>query len=738
MRKITLLNDNWQFDRLSKKEYDNQSQPVTTQSVTIPHTWYEEGVGDNTGYGYYRTVLQKDDLASGYHFIRFQAVSLIATVLFNGQKIGYHEGGYSAFTVALPTDNLQEENVLEVFVSNIVSDEISPAAGDFTVFGGIHRRVEWLQFDTDDYFDVTYFGTDGVIVKTSLEDSLEQGHLVITPKVIKNAPEGSYFKAVLQDVDGNIVDSWVFNEELDVIINHPILWNGLENPYLYTVTVTYETPEAILDSVTKSVGFRQIQLSSSSGFYLNGQKVRLNGVARHNDSAVVYSAITDDEITRDFEMIKEIGANAIRLSHYQHPTEVYQKSDEEGYLVWAEIPLLKVHLTDVAKANAKQQMAELLLQNANHPSICFWGVQNEVAIYTEDDVATPFVEEVKAYAESLDQTRVFTVANLFSVKPESPLNQTTKMVGYNIYFGWYYGKMQDYGTFLDDCHEKLPAVALGVSEYGVDANKAFHSLDPKVRDYTEEFQALYHETVYPQIEARDYLWGSFIWNMFDFSSSHRDEGGIKYRNLKGLVTYDRQKKKDAFYYYKAKWAKQPFVHLAGKDFSKRTGDVLVLKAYSNQKQIIFEVMGQHYSVASKTGVFTIEVPFTEQELTVRVTAGTVSDWSVFTKVTELPEEYTYKDAHPGVNVQNWFETDEEKEKLFPEDVYSIMDSTAVLLSNAETLSVLEKLMPKHIASMIERGGNMPLHRVIFYMREAYSEEDVQKINEGLKKIKKIT
>lgn len=736
MRKVKNLDSNWIFGRLTEKEYNALEKTEQTNSVSLPHTWYEEGAADNTGYGYYRMSFSQSELEEGQHFIRFHAVSLIATVLFNGQKIGYHEGGYSAFTVTLPVDDLQDDNVLEVFVSNIISDDISPAAGDFTVFGGIHRRVEWLTFDSKNHFDVTYFGTDGVTIKTSLDETLVSGHLVVSPRVFKTKLADSFFKAELKDAEGTIVDSWIFDQNLDVTIENPKLWNGLENPYLYTVSVTYETDGMVLDSATKSIGFRNIRISAESGFYLNGKRVRLNGVSRHNDSAGVYSAVTEKELNRDFELIEEVGANAIRLSHYQHPTEVYQKSDEVGYIVWAEIPLLKVNLTDDAKSNAKQQITELLLQNANHPSICFWGVQNEVAIHTGDDIAAPFVEEIKAHAEKLDDTRIFTVANLFSVKPESPLNQTTEMVGYNIYFGWYYGKMQDYGTFLDDCHEKLPAVALGVSEYGVDANTTFHSSDPKVRDYTEEFQALYHETVYPQIETRDYLWGSFIWNMFDFSSSHRDEGGIKYRNLKGLVTYDRQKKKDAFYYYKAKWAEQPFVHLAGKDFSKRTGDILVLKVYSNQEQVIFEVMGQRYPINSKTGVFKLEVPFVENELVVTITTGTLSDQAIFTKVLELPEEYVYKDANPGVNVQNWFETDEEKEKLFPEDAYSIMDSTAILLSNAETLSVLEKLMPNHIASMIERGGNMPLHRVIYYMKDAYSEADVQEINEHLKKIKK--
>lgn len=736
MRKLRYLDNNWQFGRLTKEEYEARVASGSLEAVSLPHTWYQEGSLDNTGYGYYVTSLSREEIEAGEHFIRFQAVSLIATVFVNGQEIGYHEGGYSAFTVVLPKDNLQGKNRLEVFVSNVVSDDISPAAGDFTVFGGIHRRVEWLSFSDDKHFDVTYFGTDGVVVKTYLDSDLVTGRLSIQPHIKGQLEKNSFFKAELRDADGTLVKKWIFNDELEVPVKQPKRWNGLENPYIYTLIVTYERADKVTDCVSKEIGFRHIRLSPNSGFYLNGESLKLTGVSRHHDCADVYSAVTEKELLRDFELIDEIGANALRLSHYQHPAEVYQLADKGGYVVWAEIPLLKVHLTEAAKANAKEQMAELLLQNAHHPSICFWGVQNEVAIYTEDALAEPFVAEVKSYAETLDQTRIFTAANLFSVKPESPLNQITEMVGYNIYFGWYYGKMTDYGAFLDNCHEELPQTALGVSEYGVDANTTFHSHAPKVRDYSEEFQSLFHETVYPQLKERDYLWGSFVWNMFDFSSSHRDEGGIKYRNLKGLVTYDRYVKKDAFYYYKAQWSAQAFVHLAEKGFAHRIGDSLTLKAYSNQEKLTFEVGNQTYLVTSDTGVFTVNVPFTQDILKVRVISGSLSDQAIFRKVAELPTEYTYKDANPGVNVQNWFENDEEKAELFPEDSYSIMDPVSILLENQETLAVLEQLMPNHIAGMIERGGNLPLHRIIFYLKGAYSEGDVQIINTTLKQIKK--
>ncbi|MBF6979200.1 hypothetical protein IU403_08610 [Aerococcaceae bacterium zg-BR22] len=736
MRETKILDDNWKFGRLSEFQYNAGQHPTQLETVQIPHTWYREGAEDNSGYGYYSKCLSDNELLTGFHYVRFQAVSLIATVYFNGKQIGHHEGGYSAFTVSLPTELLRDENTLEVFVSNIVSDEISPSAGDFTIFGGIHRKVELISFDSEQHFDVTYFGTDGVIARTMLDANFTTGHLTIEPQIKGNMNNNSFFEANLFDTEQNRVVSWQFDKNLDAIVSNPMLWQGKENPYLYTLEVLYRDKTQIFDRIYREIGFRHIQMFENTGFYLNGQSMKINGIAKHNDSANVYSALNREELEKDWELIEEIGANALRLSHYQHPKELYEEADRRGYVVWAEIPLLKISFTETAKANIKLQMAELLLQNCHNPSICFWGVQNEVAIYTEDILAAPFIEEVKQYAESIDATRIYTVANLFTVKPESPLNQTTKMVGYNIYFGWYYGKMGDYGSFLDDCHEKAPEVALGVSEYGVDANITFHSSDPKVRDYSEEFQALFHETVYPQIQSRDFLWGSFIWNMFDFSSNHRDEGGIKHRNLKGLVTYDRKLKKDAFYYYKAQWSSIPFVHLAEKNYDSRTEDVLSLKAYSNQSTVEFIVGSTRYLVSSDNGVFKLEVPFTDLQIEVSVRCKMLEDRAAFYRVKKLPTTYIYRDANPGVNVQNWFENEEEKARLFPEDAYSIMDSIAILLDNKATLSVLAKYMPEHLPDMQKRGGNLPLHRIIYYLKGSYTEDDVQVINSALNEIKK--
>ena len=470
------------------------------------------------------------------------------------------------------------------------------------------------------------------------------------------------------------------------------------------------------------------------GFFLNGKHLRLNGVAVHQDFAGVYSAVTKREIDRNFELIEEIGANALRLSHYQHPAYTYDECDRRGYVVWAEIPMLKMTEDSALQENAVSQLTELILQNIHRPSVCSWGVQNEIGMFQDAPPIHEAVRKLVNVCGTLDPDRVVTCANLNTVKSKSGLNHLTPMVGYNIYFGWYYGKMGDYSAFLDNMHRDLPETALGISEYGVDCNLRFHSETPLVKDYSEEFQALWHETVYPIIDSKPYLWGSFIWNMFDFSSSRRDEGGQKYINAKGLVTHDREIRKDAFYYYKAKWSTEPFLHIREKRFEKRCRDSVDVKIYTNLPSAVL-----NGATAENDGNGRIVFP--NQPLSDGKTIFTVTaehegchfeDSVTFEKASEPDESYILPNSGAGETVKNWF-LDED---IDTDAYYSLNDTAQEIMDSPEAYAVLKKYVPG-LCPVLERGViPLGLEMKSILSRETPEGLDLKELNGELMKILK--
>ncbi|NLC84863.1 MAG: glycoside hydrolase family 2 protein, partial [Ruminococcaceae bacterium] len=395
---------------------------------------------------------------------------------------------------------------------------------------------------------------------------------------------------------------------LPIQLDDPVLWEGIANPYLYEVQVSLEGYNDKLDELHFRTGLRRCRIDPQKGFLLNGKPYRLNGVCRHQDRRDVGWAISREDQQEDMDCIKEIGANAVRLTHYQHDPFFYELCDREGIIVWTEIPFItRMSETDATGANAKQQLVELIRQNINHPSICFWGIQNEIQISGENPAVRKLVSELNALAKFEDSTRLTTMANLMTVPIEDSYNTITDAVGYNRYDGWYAGEMSDLGVWLDDFHAQQPGICLGISEYGVDGILQYHSENPVKQDYTEEFQALYHETIWQIIKDRPWVWGSFVWNMFDFASSIRNEGGIRGRNNKGLVTYGRYLRKDAFYFYKAQWSAEKFVYITGRRFIERTKNVIDLKVYTNCEWVELTVNHSEFArISGEGGVVTIK------------------------------------------------------------------------------------------------------------------------------------
>ncbi len=706
------LNDNWTWTRLPGRSIEefgehwvDGSFTEQKEAVCLPHTWYTEENPYRGPVLYERQVQVSEK--SEHLFVDIPAAEQQAKVYVDDVLTASHRGGYSAFRAEVPKESLERGSfVLRILVSNEANQEISPLAGDFAVYGGLYRGVNLIQTKAA-HFDYLYYGTDGVIARTELTeaDGMRTGHVFCEPHVV--APQGAQIRYVIRTEDGTPVVSGTFPADQSAVLSveNPALWNGRGEAHLYLLEADLLVNGTVTDSVTKKIGFRSIHLDAGRGFFLNGKHVRLNGVAKHQDTEGKWNAVSDPDIDRDFDLIDEIGANAVRLSHYQHPQHAYDVADERGYLVWAEIPMLKMPDRKEVFENAELQLKELILQNLHHPSIFCWGIQNEIGMYRDEPYMYGELRRMKEIAKRLDPSRPVACANLYTVKAASGLNSITDLVGYNVYFGWYYGKMQDYDAFLDRLHAARPELPLGMSEYGVDANPCLHSETPMVRDYSEEYQALYHESVYPIFKSKSYLWGTFVWNMFDFASPMRREGGVLNRNLKGLVSFDRTVRKDSFYYYKAQWSKEPFVHICSGRFFRRCSKEIDVKIYTNEETVTLYRNGRQYATEKNTGsgvVLFEHVPLQDGANSLEAVGnGPVcpKDSCSIIRTKEPDASYQLKDGGAGSMVRNWFLQDND---IVREGYFSIENTANEILQNPEAKRVLMKYAPQLVRTMTER------------------------------------
>lgn len=697
--KTISLNDSWKFRKLPGRTLDSapdlSPDEANAQTVSLPHTWYSESDPYKGLCVYEKTVPAPEGKAL---FLSFDAADQSCRVFCNGVFCGGHRGGYSRFRLPVPAEALADTLRLQVFVENPVNEDICPSFGDFTVFGGLYRGAELLVCG-DDHFDRCFCGTDGLIVRASL-DVRGDGLLHLEPHAV--CRKDARIAYTVTDEEGAAVcaGKGAADAELALCVEKPRLWNGRGDAHLYTVRAELLVDGAAVDAVELRTGFRRVELTADRGLLLNGRPYPLRGVAKHQDFGGVFCAVGETNIREDFDLITEIGASAVRLSHYQHPQAAYERCDELGLLAWAEIPMLKMTESRALMENTEQQLKELILQNIHHPAIFCWGIQNEIAMFKDAPYMHDNCRELHAIVKALDPDRASAAANLYPLKAKSQLNAITDMIGYNIYFGWYYGEMGDYGAYLDKMHAARPALPFGVSEYGVDANLALHSKEPRVKDYSEEYQALWHEAVYPQIESRPWLWGSFVWNMFDFSSDRRDEGGQRGVNAKGLVSHDRKTRKDAFYYYKAKWSDEPFVRITGRRYAERAQERIPVKVYTNLPEVTLEAGGEVRTAAVRNGTAIFEdVPLAMGENRLTASAGACADSIVLTRVEQEPESYRLPDTGAGA-VRNWFLAEDSYKK---EGFFSLEDTANDLLGNPQTREIVRRAVPALYKVMTEKN-----------------------------------
>ena len=686
MRTITGFNEGWRFAKTASLTSSN----IIWEDVTLPHTWNavdgQDGGNDyHRGTGWYIRRLTTEETAGEKIFLEINGAAMSAEVYLNGKKITEHRGGYSTFRADL-TDLLDRrenaENVLAISVHNEENDTVYPQKADFTFYGGLYRNVNLIAVPAE-HFELVKDGTPGIKVTPTV--NLDQKTAVVTVESWQNASEVTF------EVNGETqtVKAADGHARAEFVIENVHLWDGIEDPYLYTATARLVSG----DMVSTRFGCRVYACDPEKGFFLNGRSYPLRGVSRHQDLKGKGNALSYEDHKADMEIIREIGANTLRLAHYQHAQEFYDLCDENGIVVWAEIPYITMHMAN-GRENTLSQMKELITQCYNHPSIAVWGLSNEIT------AASPVNEDLlenhrllNELCHRMDPTRLTTMANVFMLEIDSPILEIPDVNSYNLYFGWYLGDLEQNDEFFDEYHAKYPNRCIGFSEYGADANPAYHSPHPEKGDYTEEFQALYHEHMLKLIEARPYIWATHAWNLFDFAADGRDEGGKHGENQKGLVTFDRSLRKDAFYLYKAAWnRKDAFVHLCGKRYVNRAEEETEIKVYSNQSSVSLYVDGTLIGTQEGKTVFTFRIPLLGEHL-VRAVSGSAEDSMCIRRVPEPDESYIFNKA--AASVTNWFDAEENDPACF-----SIMDTLGEIRQHPKAGAVIDAMMAKRTA---ERG-----------------------------------
>ena len=727
------MNENWKF---VKTAIDAVSAAAAEgEAVTLPHTWNaidgQDGGNDyHRGTCWYVKEFAKPEKKDSDHvYMEFLGAAMTADVYFNGENVCHHEGGYSTFRIDI-TEKLQDNNLLVVSLDNADNTTVYPQKADFTFYGGLYRNVNMI-IVPETHFALDYCGTPGIKVTPVVDLDAKKATVTVEAWVTGSAP------AVDFTVNGETITTPVEHEHAMAVftIENVHLWDGVEDPYLYIAQAALESG----DKVSTRFGCREFKIDPQKGFFLNGRSYLLRGVSRHQDFKGVGNALTLEHHKKDMEIIKELGATTLRLAHYQHAQEFYDLCDENGLIVWAEIPYITMHMKD-ARANTLSQMEELIVQNYNHPSIICWGLSNEItAASTVNEDLLENHRLLNDLCHKLDATRPTTMANVFMLEIDSPILEIPDINSYNLYFGWYLGDLEQNDEFFDEYHEKYPDRAIGFSEYGADANPQYQSTVPEKGDYTETYQAVYHEHMLKMIEERPWLWATHVWNLFDFAADGRDEGGKHGENQKGLVTIDRKTKKDAFYLYKAAWNKKDaFVHLCGSRYVDRAEDVTEVKVYSNQPTVTLFVDGKEVEIKEGKTIFTFSVPITGEHK-VEAKAGACTDSISIRKVEKPNDDYIFIKRAP---VTNWFDADE----LDPE-CFSINDKLADIKANPQAGAIIDQMMSKGAS---ERGDvadavkdNPALQRMMGRMtlvsllkQSGADEESIKQINRILQGIKK--
>ena len=695
MRTVINFNSKWAFTKQAAEV--PSALPMDWNWVNIPHSWnaIDGQDGDNDyfrGTAYYAKMLDKTSLPKAdQYYLELQGANSSADVYVNGKHLGHHDGGYSTWRVNM-TDALQVNNLIVVAVDNSANETVYPQMADFTFYGGIYRDVSIICVNNS-HFDLDYYGGPGLKVTPEVcgKDAKVEIEAFVT-----NSKMGQKLRYTISSACGCEIAS-VENDETKVVLDiaDVHLWHGRKDPYLYTAKVELVENDTVIDAVSTRFGCRTFKIDPENGFILNGEEYPLRGVSRHQDRWGYGNALLPEHHEEDIDLICEVGCTTIRLAHYQHAQYFYDLCDERGLVLWAEIPYISKHMP-TGRENTISQMKELIVQNYNHPSIVVWGLSNEISIGGSDDDLLENHRILNDLCHEMDKTRLTTIAAVSMCKMEDPYLLIPDVVSYNHYFGWYGGETSMNGPWFDKFHAMHPNIPIGCSEYGCEALN-WHTSNPMQGDYTEEYQAYYHEELIKQLYTRKYMWATHVWNMFDFGADARNEGGENGQNHKGLVTFDRKYKKDSFYAYKAWLSDEPFVHLCGKRYIDRVEDVTKVTVYSNLPEV--ELFANGISLGKKAAedhFFYFDVP-NVGETALMAVAGDCKDESKICKVDTFNESYRL--VEKGA-ILNWFDIEA------PDGYFSLNDKMGDVIATVRGKMIFMGLMGKMLGGGKKDGEGM--------------------------------
>ncbi len=640
--------------------------------VSLPHTWNATD-GQDGGNDYFRgtclyvKTLKREELPEAdRHYLELCGANSSADVYVGGEKLAHHDGGYSTWRVDI-TDKISDVTEIAITVDNAPNDTVYPQMADFTFYGGLYRSVNLISV-AETHFDLEYYGSPAIAITPEVTGSDAR---VTVEVYLKNLKEGQLIRYSVLDMAENELEKIESTDtRVEFTLKNVHLWHGRRDPYLYLCRAEIIEGGDILDNVSSRFGCRSFRIDPDNGFILNGEEYPLRGVSRHQDRLGIGNALLPEHHREDIDMIMEMGANTVRLAHYQHDQYFYDLCDERGLVVWAEIPYISKHMPE-GRENTISQMTELIAQNYNHPSIVVWGLSNEISIAGSSEDLLENHRILNDLVHSMDKTRLTTIAAVSMCKTDDPYLLIPDVVSYNHYFGWYGGETEMNGPWFDRFHAQHPSLPIGMSEYGCEALN-WHTSNPRQGDYTEEYQASYHEQLIKQLFTRKYIWATHVWNMFDFGADARAEGGENGQNHKGLVTMDRKYKKDSFYAYKAWLSDEPFVHICGKRYVDRVEDVTRVTVYSNLPEVELFVNGE--SVGKRTAedhFFRFDVK-NVGESTLLAKAGAFSDEAKLRKVDTMNPDYILREQGA---VLNWFDVVEKEGRFSLNDKISDILST---------------------------------------------------------------
>lgn len=624
-RKSVDLDSDWKFQRGDPGGATNGASETSFndgdwENISIPHCWgwedAQKGKQYYRGPGWYRRELDVMPKTGRRYFLRFEAAGSVADVYLNGKMLGEHRGAFGAFCFEI-TRQLKSTgtNSLAIRVSNAPDPDVTPLSGDFPVYGGLYRSAHLIETD-ETCFELTDHASPGVAWLQS-NVSADRAVLNVTAQISNGTRSKQPLAVVAKviDADGREVARTEQQITLPPVVTAPCsiqitlekphLWNGRKDPYLYRAVVELSSTDGVRDSVEQPLGLRSYYIDPDKGFFLNGQPYHLHGVNRHQDRPDKGWAISEADQDEDMALIKEMGCTVVRLSHYQQSDYFYSLCDKAGILVWTELSQVDKIGSDPRFAEtSRNQLLDLIRQNINHPAIFAWSLFNELRPKNPDPHRE--LQDLKIVANGEDPTRPTTAATCTTELPQ--MNKIPDLLGWNVYYGWYsdWGPLSDYGPMRETYRYTSRHGGYAVSEYGAGANVTQHEENPRKPKndgqwHPEEYQNLLHEYAWPQLKAAPYIWGTFVWCMFDFTSYWRHEGGVTGRNDKGLVTADRKIRKDAFYYYKANWSDEPVLYITSRRYTERTNAVTDVKVYSNATQAELLVNGASQGVQTNDG-----------------------------------------------------------------------------------------------------------------------------------------